>query len=399
MNIGVIVDNEFSNDIRVLKEVDILNRNGHKVFVLCFGYPRKTYASIEGVTVERIPFSQKKKDIFFLVWNRFPYYEFVWKKNIKKFIVKYNIDILHAHDMYMAKSTHQAISNTSKNCPLIIDLHENYPAAVQSYNWTKGLIRNFLSYPEKWKYKEEEYLSYASHIIVLSDAFKLTLCEEYPSLKAKPFTEFPNVINFNQFENFRIDPNEKKREYPTLLYFGAVAERRGIFDAIEATRQVLKDGIKIKLLIIGPVDKADKNRFMSLLEEEELEEYIEFIPWIKLSELVTYLHISDICLAPFFKNPQHESGVANKIFQYMYGKKPIIASNCGPQERLIESFNCGLIYSSQEEFVEKIKYLVLNPKEGEAMGMNGYRGLYEKYNSESYEGILLNLYKEINSCI
>ena len=34
------------------------------------------------------------------------------------------------------------------------------------------------------------------------------------------------------------------------------------------------------------------------------------------------------------KNEQHESGVANKIFQYMWAGKPLIVSNCLPQQRM-----------------------------------------------------------------
>ena len=74
-------------------------------------------------------------------------------------------------------------------------------------------------------------------------------------------------------------------------------------------------------LVIGPVDKKDRERFFSKVNSELLAGRIYYIPWIDLSELNSYLDISDICIAPFHKNPQHESGVANKIFDYMLGKK------------------------------------------------------------------------------
>jgi hypothetical protein len=40
-NIGIIVDNEFNQDIRVRKEVEILKENGLNVFVLCFAFNKK----------------------------------------------------------------------------------------------------------------------------------------------------------------------------------------------------------------------------------------------------------------------------------------------------------------------------------------------------------------------
>ena len=38
MNIGVVVDNEFNNDIRVRNEVSILQKRGYKIHVLCFSF-------------------------------------------------------------------------------------------------------------------------------------------------------------------------------------------------------------------------------------------------------------------------------------------------------------------------------------------------------------------------
>ena len=86
-----------------------------------------------------------------------------------------------------------------------------------------------------------------------------------------------------------------------------------------------------------------------------------------------YLEIIDICLAPFHKNPQHESGVANKIYEYMLGARPIIASDCLPQQNLIEKHNCGLIFKNQSEFKDKIIELIENKELRSTLGKNGLR--------------------------
>lgn len=104
------------------------------------------------------------------------------------------------------------------------------------------------------------------------------------------------------------------------------------------------------------------------------------------------MDISDILLSPLLKNEQHESGVANKIFQYMYARKPIIVSDCKPQKDLVESFNCGLSYSTKEEYLDCITILVENKELREKLGANGYHKLYEKYDSKEYENILVSLY-------
>lgn len=395
MNLGIIVDNEFNDDIRVRKEVEILKEAGHSIHVLCYNYHQKEYPVIDGVQIDRIEINQKIKDILFFFFNRIPVYEFLWRKKISRFIKNHSIDIIHAHDLYLSKAAFQGAKLSKRDCPVVLDLHENYPAVVQDYNWTRGTVRHFLSAPQKWKKKEGEYLSYASKIIVLSDTFKNKLIQKYSFLNSADIVVFPNVINFKKFESFKINPIIKRRKNVTLFYFGTVAERRGIFDAIEALRSVLKKGYKADLLIVGPVDKADKERFHTAINEKDVKSYIKHTAWIPLSELVSYLKAIDICLAPFIKNPQHESGVANKIYQYMYGGKPIIASDCLPQKELIESADCGLIYSNQDEFAEHIIYLINHADMRKKMGENGYRELYKKYDNMEFSNILVDLYGNI----
>ena len=391
MNIGIILDNEFNNDYRVRNQVNFLKKH-HKVNVLCFGYNGKSYPKIKGINIERIKINIGLKNLFFFLFNRFPIYENIWKHEIKKFIIKNSIETVHCHDLYMSKSTYHAVKLSNNKCKIILDLHENYPEAILSYNWTKGLLRKFISQPNVWKKKEKEYLRYPDKIIVISNFFKNKLLIKYSFLDSKNIMEYPNIIDFRRFEKFKIDKSIKKSKKITLFYFGMVAERRGIFETINSFRNILIKGFNVKLLIIGPTDKADSYKFFELINSSNLKNHIEYIPWIDLSEILTYLKISDICLAPFLKNEQHESGVANKIYQYMFGKKPIIASNCTPQAKLIKSFECGLIFSNQNEFEEKIIIYLKDPNLRKKMGNNGFINLYKKYDSNKFNFSLLNLY-------
>ncbi len=348
MNIGVVVDNDLNNDKRVLREIDILRETGYEVFVLCFGFTSKVYIRVEGVSITRIRISRKLKNILFFFLNFIPVYEYIWASSIKKFIKANNLQVLHVHDLYMAKAGRMGIKKSGKVIPMILDLHENYPYAVTTYNWTKGRLRSLFSQPLKWQKKEKEYLGYADRIIVLSEDFRDTLTERYPELPKALFTALPNVPDLAQAElNRPVTPAVSfERKGPVLFYFGVVAERRGIFDVLSVFEQLSAENHPSVLLIIGPVDKKDSRRFFKIINSEQLHDRVNYIPWIDGSELPAYLEITDICLAPFQKNPQHESGVANKIYDYMLGKKPVIASDCKPQKRLIEKYHCGIIYSS-----------------------------------------------------
>jgi glycosyltransferase involved in cell wall biosynthesis len=399
MNTGVIVDNDLVNDKRVLREIKIIREDGHRVFVLCFGFKGKTYPEIPGLTITRITISKNLKNTLFFFLNTLPVYEWVWACRIRKFINANNIDALHAHDLYMSKAAHLGIIRSGKKIPLILDMHENFSWQVTSYNWTKGLFRNLFSRPGQWVKKEKQDLLYADRIIVLSEEFRDHLVSKYPELKKDNFCALPNVPDVVQMETFKTE-NVKisfTKKSPILFYFGVVAERRGIFDALSVFSSVVREGFNLDFLIIGPVDKKDQDRFYSIINSEELKDHVIYYPWIDLSELPAYLGISDICIAPFLKNPHHESGVANKIYDYMLGSKPLIVSDCLPQKRVIEKHNCGIAYGNLNEFHDAVIKLYNDPGLRSKMGENGYNAILNEYNMENLSGNLKLLYNSIRN--
>ena len=396
LNIGIVVDNDFVSDIRVTREVSILKRLGHNVHVLCFGFDDKVYPAFDEASITRIHIRKKVKDMMFFFTNRFPVYDKFWKKHIKQFIQENDFDVLHVHDLYMSRPTHLAIKASQSSLPFILDLHENFPYAVQYYNWTKGPLRNLLSNPKAWLRKEGKYLGYASKIITLSDHYKKTLLEKYDFLDEAHIVALPNIIDLRRFESFEIDPSVKRSDKVTFMYFGAVAERRGIFDTIEVFQHAFQTNSNIELLIIGPVDKADQQRFANVLENDT-SGLIRYIPWIELSELVTYMHISDVFLSPLVKNEQHESGVANKLFQYMYAGRPIIVSDCKPQQELVHTNDCGLSYTDQDEYLDCVLKLAEDENLRARLGKNAKRKLYEIYDNDSQERIVARLYDALGA--
>jgi len=392
MNIGVVVDNYFYNDIRVRKECRILADSGHSIFVLCYSNSKYNNTQLHKTTITGIKIPYTFANFLFVIVNRLPIFNYLWGWQIKNFINKYNLDVIHAHDLYMSKPASIGIKLSNRNIPLILDLHENYPAAIQSYGWANKGIKSLVIAPKKWAIKEKSYLHYASKIIVLSNHYKQFLLNKYTTLSFDNIIVYPNVIDYTRFSSFPVETLNKDKKL-TLFYFGVLAQRRGIFEAIHATKEIIKRGFDVKLLMIGPVDKADKFEFFSQISNIETSNNFEYIPWINLDKLVSYLKIVDICLAPFHKNPQHESGIANKIFQYMYGGKPIVASNCGPQQELIETNEIGLIYKTQDEFVDQIIKLIKSPVLRIKMGENAKKVLFTQFHPDKIDKALINLYK------
>ena len=393
LKIGVVVDNEFDHDHRVQKQIRLLQEAGNQVYVLCFDFGN-TYKSYSKTNVTRIPLKKKIKDLFVLLSTNFNFYENLWSSHISKWIKENKIDMIHAHDLYMSKAAKLGIDKSGNSIPFTLDLHENYPAAINSYQWAIKGWRQYIVQPKKWYNKESEYLNYANNLIVLSNSFKNNLLDRFSNLNSKNIFVHPNMPDLESFQEF--ENNNLNVDFssgiPTLFYFGVVAKRRGIIDLLPWIEKIIKEGHEFHTLIIGPTDKADSIEFKKYIESNILKKYVTYIPWSDVKYLPAYLKKIQIGLAPFEVNAQHDSGVANKLFQYMYGEIPILATACKAQKELIESSNCGFIYNNYDDFKKQLIQLISSSELRDQLGTNGKKSLFQLY-SEKADRNFLKIYK------
>ncbi|MCK5028591.1 MAG: glycosyltransferase family 4 protein [Bacteroidales bacterium] len=396
-NIGIVVDNEFNTDIRVVNECRSLLENGFNIFVLCFNYGQhKNLEMVHGCQVIRIPVKRKIRNILFAFNNTVELYNIFWKIHIKKFIKKFPVDALHVHDLYLSKPAFYATKNSTISFNL--DLHENYPAAIKGYKWMFKFPSKYFVNARKWQKLERKYLNYPEKIIVLSETFRDDLINKYSFLNQNKFIVYPNVADLKELTGFKIDNSilPKKNDF-ILFYFGVISERRGIYTVINSLKELKSTLPNLKLLLIGPVYKSERAVFNQTINDQEIKDMIIYYPWKDISLLPSYINISDICLSPIIKNDQHESGVANKIFQYMLFERPLIVSNCKPQQKIILEENCGLVFESDNsnDLSDKIKELYNDEKLRKEMGVNGKKAIENKYNTQIAGENLVNLYRNL----
>jgi putative glycosyltransferase len=383
MKIGIILDKEITKDQRVLNEIEILEKHGHQIFVLCLDLYNlgQTCKIGKNISVTRFKMSNRQREILFGIVNRFPLYNWIWQKHIRKFIKDTGVEALHTHDLYMSKPVYMA--NKKYHLPIILDLHENFPAAIQSYTWATRFPKSLLVAPKLWSKKEKRYLQYADHIVVLCESFRNELQHKYPALSKKRFAIYPNVPNVEELMTYEIHPEVLPNDHDFILfYFGAIGVRRGLITCFEALKKISGTHPRIKLLLIGPIDKGDQELFKKYMEDPAIKEQIIYFKWKNLSEFPSYVHQSHVGISPLIKNPQHDSGIANKVFQYMLFETPVLVSDCTPQLELVQETLCGLTFHNQDvdDLTDKILYLYNHPEQCKTMGEMGKKAVLSKYN-------------------
>ena len=393
MRSGVILDKEITKDQRVLNEIKILESHGHEIHVLC---PDLLNIGLSGnignIKIRRFKMSNRQREILFGIVNRFPLYNWIWQKQVRHFIAATRVEALHTHDLYMAKPVY--MGNRKYHLPITLDLHENFPAAIQSYTWATTFPKSLLVVPKRWEKLEKKYLEYADNIVVLCHSFQEELKQKYSSLAKKRFVIYPNVPDVEELLQY--DPLSitiPKQDF-IMFYFGAIGVRRGLISCFEALKNLTPNYPDIKLLLIGPIDKGDRELFKSYMEDPRIREQIIYYKWKDLSEFPAFARQSAIGLSPLIKNPQHDSGIANKVYQYMLFETPVLVSDCTPQLELIEETGAGMVFRNEdvEDLIEKIIYLYQHPEERKHMGENGKKAVLEKYNSVEVGNALNAIY-------
>ena len=392
----MIVDNEILSDPRVMGEARGLFNAGIEVIVLCPNYGnRPAFEESDGIHIVRFPFPKKLRGLSFAIMNFIPIYVWYWSRIIKKFLIKYKPDIVHVHDLYMIRCAYKSVNTL--HIPMVADLHENFPAAIREYEWTKKLPYRWIVNTAYWEKNEGNLLSKADYIVTLSDSFADYLSTKHPSIRRERFIQFPNVPDVRMFDKYSASaPLNDNNQGFNLFYFGVISARRGIITTIQAL-ELLSDLPEIRLILTGPIDKAERNEFDFWMQKPELKDRIIHYPWKELKELPALVHSSSICLSPIEKNEQHESGVANKVFQYMLLGSPLIVSDCRPQAEIVTQSECGLVFRSgnEEDLARQIRELYNNPDMREKMAKNGTKAIHEKYNLANSIKVLIDAYKKL----
>ena len=399
MSVLMLLEGNYPPDIRVENEIKILNKEGIKVILGCLrkqGKGSREEDVSDLLKIYRLPISQ----IFFNLRINpfsFPIYAELWDKFVKKILSKHEINYIHVHDLPMLRVAKK--NSLTKYYAVNVDLHENFPVAIQNYKWATKFPNKLLAQPNQWKNIEKKAIKHANKIIVLSEHFKQVLLKKYSHLLEEQFIIYPNVPSLELLgQEKNITPNIKNPDnWPVLTYFGRISKRRGIITAIKALKNVIIEGYKLKLLLIGPIEKREKHIFREYFFDKDISDYIEYIEWIDMEELGRYMDLTDICISPIIKNEQHESGVANKVFQYMMYGKPVVVSDCKPQAKIITEEKCGVIFKSETpgDLAEKLMFLLKQPESRfTEMGENAKKAMLKKYNAENMGKQLINLYQQ-----
>lgn len=136
----------------------------------------------------------------------------------------------------------------------------------------------------------------------------------------------------------------------------------------------------------------------ALVEERDLCDHFEVTGWVDPVTVPRYLAGAAAGLI-LFQPLSHNAiiGLPNKLFEYMAAGVSVVASDFPSIRKVVTEEKCGLLVdpTDPEDIARAIIYLFNNPEEARAMGMNGRRAVEQKYNWDTMEKRLLEVYQDL----
>ena len=397
-HVGMVLDNEFTGDMRVENEVISLTRAGFRVTVLCFNYGSKPATErYHGADIVRLPvnreFIKKTKALVNAPVDVFTWY---MARKITAFVHEHRPAALHVHDLPMLPAALRANRQLATPLPLVADLHENYPAALQNYRFANTFPGKYLISIPKWRRKEIEWVSAADHVItVIEEA-----TNRYDRLGVPPekLTVVANYVNREEFADGAVLQPEITDRYAgefVLSYVGGFDRHRGLEDVIRATPELAVRIPNLRVVLVGA--GSNLGELKQLAAELDVAGYVDFAGWQAPAVLPSYLAASAVCLIPHVKSEHTDNTIPHKLFQYMYLQKPVVAANCDPLVRILDDTGAGLTYPSGDAAALARRVIRLHDDRPlmQQMGARGKQAVIDTYNWEATATELTDLYRRI----
>lgn len=180
------------------------------------------------------------------------------------------------------------------------------------------------------------------------------------------------------------DSGDDIEEGMKCVIVGRLEEGKRQEDAIRAVGKLVREGIKVKLYVVGKGSGKYENYLRRLVKDDNLEGYVVLVGHLEDPfPLMKNSHVLLMC--------SRSEAFGRVTVEAMKLGKPVIGARSGGTVELIRDGFNGFLYTpgSYEELSNKIRYLYENPDIVDQMGKNALQWAEEHFTPELYgEGVM-----------
>ena len=239
---------------------------------------------------------------------------------------------------------------------------------------SEGSAMNNLVHMLKGKNKSIALMKYADHVITCT-----------PDLNDFAKQYCPNCTDISStLDTERLFPiNKYTNDKPVVIGWTGTHSTVPYLHLLDTVFQKLTKERTFKLRVIG--------NFQFQLNNVEF----EYFDWNKEDE-AAQLQGMDIGVYPLPTDAWVMGKSGLKALTYMTVGLPVVATNVGAAiNRVIAENENGFLVKTEEEWLEKLKYLIDNPIERERIGKNARQTVLQKFSIEANKPVYLQILKSL----
>ncbi|KKN58980.1 hypothetical protein LCGC14_0546550 [marine sediment metagenome] len=328
---------------------------------------------------------------------------FFTKRYVKKIIKIYDIDLIHQY-------TQSSIGNyclevaRKLNIPFIYSFRGFSEAgmltAVNMRRLSDKKTTKFMY--KKLKDDETNILKSADYVSTLSELMRNILVKR--GISKEKILVIPNSVDhiLLKHENNRsLKEKLLLDDYLVIGHFGRLRAYEGIEILLKALGILIYLGKKVKLIIVGDIEKKYLNYLNTVIEDEDLRNNIIFIERVSHTEIKNYYSIVDIIVIPRLNRYECRMVTPLKPLDAMICKKLVIASDLPALRYTITPYVTGLLFKPGDpnDLAFKILEYINYPKMCRGLVNHAYNNVLQNFTWEfvvpKYEEVYSKLISEV----
>jgi glycosyltransferase involved in cell wall biosynthesis len=287
-------------------------------------------------------------------------------------------DIYHFHDPELLPI---GVLLKLRGKRVIYDVHEDFKGTMDGKGWIPWGLRGIAAVGVS---ACEAALSRTCDRVIAATP---TIARNFPQERTRLVQNYPWL---HELEVPDATPYEQREAI--AAYVGWLDDSRGMREMALAVELAAKQ-TPVKLVIGGKVRGGGKASF----ERDGTNELVEFLGFLSRPQVGELIAQARIGMVTFLPNGNTVSAQPTKLFEYMSGAIPVIASDFPVYRKIVETAACGLLVDPRNPsaIAEAMVWLLRHPFEAAEMGRNGRRAVVEKYNWEREAEYLIAAYAEL----
>ena len=208
---------------------------------------------------------------------------------------------------------------------------------------------------------------------------------EFLAKYARQYNENITIVPTTIDTKYHSNPNGYKEKQPVCIGWTGTATTLKHFEsmlpALIAIKQKYGKTVCFKMIVNTTYQNAELDLIAT--------------PWILEREIADLLSI-DIGIMPLPNDSWSQGKCGFKGLQYMSLGIPTIMSPFGVNNEIIADGENGFLALSNDEWIDKLSYLIENPSKRMTIGAKGQTTIHERYSVDSQKEAYLELFKTLS---